>query len=81
MTQEAVKALTKQEMKMLEKVFAAEISGSLLQTKSTIAKSLADREYIIMEEKILGKDRFGLIKVSGYRTTILGNATYCMSDL
>jgi hypothetical protein len=69
--------VTKKEFKVLEKVFAAEIDGKLYQGKCKTVKKLKKDGYVIEEEKILGRDRFGLIKVKGYRTTLKGHFYYC----
>lgn len=71
--------MTKAELNMLEKVFGAEISGQLYQTKSKIASKLEDEGYIMKEEKLL-HDGMGMFKISGYVTTLEGNCEYCMSE-
>jgi hypothetical protein len=73
--------LTKAELLFLEKVFAQEIVGGMLQSKSKMAKRLDDEGYIKLIRKYFGVDRFGPITAEGYVLTTLGNATYCMSDL
>jgi hypothetical protein len=65
---------------MLEKVFGAEINGTLFTTESKIAKKLEADGFIVLDEKIICKDRFGTVTVKGYRTTLKGNAEYCMSE-
>ena len=72
--------MTKAEMDMLEKVFAAEISGSLHQTQSKVAKKLEAEGYIVLGSMEICRDRFGVVKMDGYRTTLKGNAEYCMSE-
>ena len=64
-------------MAMLGKVFAAEIDGRLLQTKSKLAEKLERDGYIVKIERTIGDGRFAAT-VTGYRTTILGNAAYCL---
>lgn len=72
--------MNKKEMDMLEKVFAAEIEGNLLETESKVAKELELNGYIVLDEKEVCRDRFGMVMVRGYRTTLKGNAEYCMSE-
>lgn len=69
------------ELKLLEKIFAKEIDGGVYQTKRKMAKKLEDEGYIQLVEKHLGRDRLGSIVVKGYVLTIMGNLSYCMSDL
>lgn len=73
--------MTKSDLLLLENVFTAEISGGVFQTKSKQAKRLEDKGYLQKIDKYLGNDRFGKIVVTGYVLTLLGNATYCTSDL
>jgi hypothetical protein len=70
---------TKAELNFLERVFAQEIMGGMLQSKSKMAKQLEQYGYIQEIEKSFGHDRFGAITAKGYILTILGNATYCFS--
>jgi N-methylhydantoinase B/oxoprolinase/acetone carboxylase alpha subunit len=72
--------MNKQKMDMLEKVFGAEINGSLFGSNSKIVKELEADGYIVLDEKVICKDRFGTVILKGYRTTLKGNAEYCMSD-
>ena len=72
--------MTKTEMDMLEKVYASEITGNLLETKSKVAKKLEDEGYIELDEEEICRDRFGIVKKIGYRTTLKGNMEYCMSE-
>lgn len=72
--------MTKAELDLLENIFSAEIEGRLYQTKSKVAKKLENDGLIMMDSKVLGKDHFGIIEVSGYRLTFEGNFTYCMSE-
>ena len=70
-------------LKLLGKVFAAEIEGALshgiklFQTKSRLAQKLENDGYLVKEKMILG-GRLPVI-IEGYRLTIRGNMTYCMS--
>lgn len=79
-TAEDSTTMNKADLDMLEKIFAAEISGSLYETSSKVAKHLETDEFIIRDEKILGRDRFGVTRVTGYRLTLKGNTAYCMSE-
>lgn len=72
--------MTKAQLDMLEKIFSAQLDGSLYETKSKIAKQLESDGYIMREVKNLGKDHFGTISITGYVLTIKGNMAYCMSD-
>ena len=70
-------------LKLLGKVFAAEIEGALshgiklFHTKSRLAQQLENDGYLVKEKLILG-GRLPVI-IEGYRLTIRGNMTYCMS--
>ena len=72
--------MNKRELDLLEAVFAKEIDGGVYQTKSQLAKRLEKEGYLQKVTLNLGRDRFGSIEVTGYVLTILGNATYCMSE-
>ena len=72
--------MTKAELDILEKIFAAEITGGVFQSKSKLVKKLEDEGLIIRVEKNIGNDVFGLIVVSGYRLTMAGNFQYCTSE-
>ena len=71
-------------LEFLEKVFSSEISGALndgpglFQTTSKLAKKLEAEGYLKKHVLKLG-GRFP-VTVEGYRLTLLGNFTYCMSD-
>lgn len=73
--------MTKGEQNLLEKVFEAEIDGALAsgprlyQTKSVVAKRLADKGYLAEVEFTLG-GQFPVV-VRGYELTELGRLTYC----
>ena len=77
--------MDKKSLLLLERVFAAEIDGALshglglYQTKSKLAQQLEAEGYLVKETLELA-GRFPVI-VKGYRLTLLGNFTYCMSDL
>lgn len=70
---------TKAELKMLEKVFAAEIEGRLFQSKAKIMMRLEEKGLVRRTRKEYPADRFGPIVVEGWGQTILGNMTYCFS--
>lgn len=72
--------MTKAELDFLENVFAANLEGRLIQSKSMLAKRLETGGYIVLERKNVGKDRFGDIMVEGYSLTIKGNMAYCTSE-
>lgn len=72
--------LNKKELLFLEKVFEREINGGILQSNSKIAKRLQAEGYIV-ETSLSFNDRLGSVVCNGYVTTILGNITYCSSDL
>lgn len=75
----AQEKLNKIEFDILEKVFGAEASGLLYPRDNKTVRKLAEKGYVEKIEKVLGRDRFGLIKVTGYVTTFKGNMYYCMS--
>lgn len=75
--------MNKRELELLEKVFGAEIDGmlnkmpGLYQTKSKLAKKLVADGYLVEDREVLGG---GIpVIIEGYRLTLLGNLTYCMS--
>lgn len=72
--------VTKSELRFLEKIFAKEIEGGMLKSKSKIAQRLKDDGYIQEVERIF-KGPLGSVVCKGFVLTIKGNATYCMSDL
>lgn len=72
--------MTKSELLFLEKVFGKEISGSMLQSKSKIAKKLENEGYIQKIQKTFS-DRMGSVMCEGYILTLKGNITYCTSYL
>lgn len=72
--------LTKARLKALERVFAAEIEGRLpLYSKARIYNEMAADGLVEFQTFNLGKDRFGVIKVSGWSLTHAGRIAYCMS--
>lgn len=73
--------MKKTELAILERVFEAEVRGALsrngihlFQTKSKLAKKLADEGYLIFTEM-----NFQGMTISGYELTHLGRLTYCNS--
>lgn len=76
--------MNKRTLDFLEKVYAAEIDGAiskglgLFQTNSKLAKKLEAEGYLVKERVTLG-GRFP-VYCDGYRLTLLGNFTYCMSE-
>ena len=76
--------MNKQSLDLLEKVFAAEIEGAqrgcgrFFQTKSKLAQQLEADGYLVKDKEIL-RGRLP-VTIEGYRLTLLGNATYCMSE-
>jgi len=75
--------VNKRSIDLLEKVFIAEINGALnkhpglFQTKSKLAKQLAD-EGLILEETVKLGGRLP-VTITGYRLTEFGRITYCMT--
>lgn len=75
--------MTKAELAILAKVFDREYTAAieggihLVQFKSKLAKSLAERGYLVEVTIELG-GRFP-VKVTGYELTHLGRMTYCDS--
>jgi len=79
--------MNRQELKILERAFECEINAALtenfgchlLQTKSKIAKKLADEGYLTFEKLVIN-GRFPIV-IEGYALTHVGRFTYCDSDL
>lgn len=71
--------MTKKEMDLLEKVFAAGIEGRMYQGKCKTAAKLAEDGFL---ERIEIKDRtsLGVLTSNGYVLTHAGRFTYCRSD-
>ncbi len=64
-------------LRMLERVFCAEIEGLLpFQTKAKLAESLAESGYLEPTMKRVGNGPFAAT-VKGYALTHLGRLTYC----
>lgn len=76
--------MTKQELAMLEKVYEAEIAGamekrsSLFQSRSKVAKQLADDGYLSEHTETA---RYGNIPITitGYLLTHAGRLTVCLA--
>jgi len=72
--------MKKSDLLLLEKVFAKEIEGSFLQSKSKALKRLEEEGYVHEVTLEIGGGWSKAI-VKGYILTLLGNITYCTSDL
>ena len=78
--------MTKAELAMLEKLYAAEIEAALsghelrgiVQSKSKLLPKLETDGYVRRVEKHV-RDRFGGFTVSGWELTLAGNAAYCLT--
>lgn len=72
--------MTKAELKMLERAFAAEIEDRLpFQSRSQLAFDLAAEGLLQPMQVDFKADRFGPIVVKGWQLTHLGRMTYCVS--
>lgn len=71
--------MRKAELAMLERAFACEIEGRIFQTKAKLAGRLAADGYLQPVEERIAVPPLGTMTVTGYRLTLLGNFTYCMS--
>lgn len=79
--------MTKAELKMLEKLFAAEIDAavsgnsllSVVQSKSKLLPKLEAEGYVRRVRRELKADRFGPIVIEGWELTYAGNAAYCLT--
>lgn len=68
------------EMKMLERLFAAEVEGRLpLQSRAKILTKMESDGLVRRMKETVAVDRFGPMVIEGWCLTILGNMTYCMS--
>lgn len=71
---------TKSDLRILEKVFEAEINGRLpYQSKSKKMAELESKGLVEPMTRTFGQDRFGAITASGWRLTLAGNFAYCDS--
>lgn len=79
--------MNRAELKMLEKLFAAEVEAALsgqelrgiVQSKSKVLLKLEAGGYVKRARIELKPDRFGPIVVEGWQLTLAGNAAYCFS--
>lgn len=72
--------MTKEHLKLLERIWAREIAGTLpLQSKAAGYELLEKDGYVEKYTRNLGVDRFGTLKVTGWALTQLGRLTYCQS--
>lgn len=76
--------MKKSKLEILERAFMAEIDGAmgkgigLLQTKSKLARELADEGYLV-SYTLTSEGRFPT-SISGYILTEIGHMTYCTSE-
>jgi hypothetical protein len=68
--------MKRSDLKMLERAFALEIQGGLLQSRSRQAKRLAEDGYL---ESISWQDNAGPFRmtIEGYQLTHKGRMAYC----
>lgn len=79
--------MTRAELKMLEKLFAAEVEAGvsgqplrgIVQSKSKLLPKLEAEGFVQKVRRELPPDRFGAIVVEGWELTLAGNMAYCMS--
>lgn len=72
------RALTAKEMRLLERVFEREISGTLpFQSKANLAQELVDRGYLEPMVRTFGANAFGAVTVRGFALTHAGRIAYC----
>lgn len=70
--------MTKAEIRMLERIYAAEIAGRLpFQSKSKLLPKLAEDGLVRRLEKHM-PGRFA-VTIHGWELTLAGNLTYCLS--
>ena len=76
--------MTRAELKMLERLYAAEIEGALghsfgiVQSKSMVLPKLEAEGLARRVERTVSVDRFGPVTVKGWELTLSGNLAYCM---
>lgn len=76
----ALVVMTKRDLKMLERIFEAEIYGRLpSQSKSNHLLELQEVGLVEPMTRTFGRDRFGVIEVTGWALTLAGNFAYCDS--
>ena len=79
--------MTKAELQMLEKLFAAEVDAALsgnallgvVQSKSRLMLKLEADGYVKRVRLELKPDRLGAVVIDGWQLTVAGNAAYCLS--
>lgn len=72
--------MTKRDLKMLERIFTAEIEGHLpFQSKSKQMTELHEAGMIEPMTRTFGRDRFGAIEATGWTLTHAGRLAYCES--
>ena len=70
--------LPRSELKMLEKVFAAEVECRLpFESRSKYMKVLHEKGLIEPMKRTFGKDAFGYITAAGWQLTHPGRIHYC----
>lgn len=73
-------AMNKQDLKMLERIFEAEINGRLpFQSKSKHMAQLHEDGLVEPMTRSFGRDRFGAVEVTGWILTLAGHFAYCDS--
>lgn len=78
--------MRKAELKMLEKLFAAEVDAALsgqelrgiVQSKSKLLPKL-EADGLVQRVKREFPSRFGRLTIEGWQLTLAGNAAYCLS--
>lgn len=72
-------AMNKRELAILEKAFAAEVSGMLpFQTKSKVAAKLVDEGMLLPMETTFGRGTFAVV-CKGYQLSHAGLLAYCLT--
>lgn len=77
--------MTKAELKMLERLYGAEVEGALngglgiLQSKAKILTKLEADGFVRKVRRELPPDRFGSLVVEGWELTLAGNMAFCLS--
>jgi hypothetical protein len=73
--------MTKAELKLLERVFAKEITGNILQSKNKRYRALEDRGYVkkIKLKTLVFCSGWMPLIIKGWALTIRGHIAYCES--
>jgi hypothetical protein len=71
--------LTKKTLAALEKVFAAEIEGRMLQSRATIYEKLAEEGLVVRVQQTLGSGPFPVV-CHGFMLTHAGRYLYCSAQ-